>query len=694
MLGNISKTMFVMGILIFIGGLIGMFVHRKFSKKIMIFMGAVYLTAGASAFFIVEHYYESPKNDVEIILSDFDEQAESVFLSQVVVDGEEYNLEHMKSGNWVWQNNSYGWKNSSGTVLEDIDTDVIVEIPIGYVRTLNFNVNADGVKIQVREDDDTVEQVLYRGGNLVQLKEVSSKQVYLAKFIKIAFFVILFAIFIIIIQFAKKYWTVFSMFCKKNRFYITLLVLSFLSFLFMWRYAGDESFWSDEVFTVGLLKGQEKPNSLWIALSVMRFCMSIVPYGQQYLLLPEIILVVCSVYIIGLVGRRICSEWCGIIASALTGFSAIIWIYAAFEFRPYAFMLFYSILAFYLLLIRNTVVKHKYFFCILYGISLLLLMDSHEYGKVMIACYLVLDVILLIGEKINIRYFLTWAFPLMYGIYWVLNNDIGGLWNNYGWPENPTIEIVSDTFMLLCNRQWFLVGLFLCGLVYVIKLLVDYLKGVKSFAQVNGYFYLLYMIIGIFSCSIVYSNYINPENSLYVNRYFISVIAYVYIIIAAVISKVIEYIMKEEKNYLNKQIVTISISSILIFNGWQAYRGFPAMHYEDNKGSAEWMKDQEDIYDDDVALVYAEWENNLEGWLYYFNQGKDQHLPQVVCQTNMDDLHDLPYKKIYVVSMHFGIQELPKYIDNKKYKSTMEKKEYGIKVYEKVEKRKRTSKSS
>lgn len=680
---GMSKEMLAMGIIIFIGGLLGMFLNRKISRKMMIFMGAVYLAAGACAFFIIEHYYEIPKSDVEIILTDLDEKADSVFLSHVLIDGEEYTVEHMKSGNWLWQNNSFGWKNAAGTVLEEIDKDVIVEIPIGYIRTLSFNADGDTGKIQIAEGGDTAEQLLNRGENNIQLKGTPKKQVYLAKIIKLAMFSILFALFILVINLMRKHWDAICVFCRKNGFYIILFFLSLLSLFFMWRYADDESFWYDEVYTLGFLQGGEKTNSMWIVSMLMRAWSFAAPYGQEYLLLIEIMAVVCTVYFIGLIGRRICDEQCGIIAAILVGFSECIWLYAAFEFRSYAFLLLFSVTTFYFLLIRNAAAKHKYFFSVLYGVNLLLLMDSHEYGKVLVVCYLAVDVVLLIGKKINVKYLITWIIPFMYGIYWIFNNEVGHLWNNYSWPENPNIEIVADTFMILCNKQWILFGLFLCGVVYIMKLLIDYLKNSKTFVQIDKYLYPLWLIVGVFACSIIYSNYINPQNSLYLPRYFISVVAYIYIIIAVTVSKIIDYIKSVGIKCLNRNMVTVCIAMLLIFNGWQIYRTYPQLHNNDYRGCAEWLKNQEDIYDKDVVIVSTESKENMDAFLYFFYQGKDSHTPQIIIDKsfNLDRLQSLSYRKGYVVSFLPGVQALPEHTDD--YKSVMLKEEYGIKIYEK-----------
>ena len=171
---------------------------------------------------------------------------------------------------------------------------------------------------------------------------------------------------------------------KKKKIYniICGLVLA-LAVLFMLMKVGKPSFWGDELeFTlrylnmpniIDMLKSLSKDMyNLPLYYLLMYPVNKIVPYGEVWLLMPNIFLLVASAYLMKKIGEKIGGEDLGFIAFLITITSSFLMIQGAAELRPYALLFFTSVLSFYLFL-KHIDNLHSLKVTILYTISLVLL---------------------------------------------------------------------------------------------------------------------------------------------------------------------------------------------------------------------------------------------------------------------------------------------------------------------------------
>jgi len=430
------------------------------------------------------------------------------------------------------------------------------------------------------------------------------------------------------------------------------LIIAFLSLIFMMLNSTKGSMWYDEMYTVGLALGNSVPNSMYITFALMRTYIKSIPIEQIYIyILPEVG-VALSVYIIGLIGEKLKGGRTGLYACTIMAFSPYIIQQVGVEFRSYFMLLLLSCFVFYLFLQRYTYNNHNWM-VILYGLASMLLMDCHEYGKVLAILFLCCDLILIFLKKISNKNIISSIFVLLYGLFWLYRNELGGLWNNYSWTSVPTPEIVYQTIRLLLSNSAIFFILFIIGtlstLRIAIKMLEKYRFPKSFFDFLVGFFsqgecIALLLIIGIFSASIIYSTVINPENSLYVNRYFISVIAYMILFAAIGLDRI--FSMDIIRNFCKKSFVqSLIIIALLSINMYQ-YACMPEEHNHPYRQTAECMRYIEEAYYSDSMVFIPDNGYVSRAWIEYLNTNKKIN---VYNKYNFD-ISNAQYKRIYVVA--------------------------------------------
>lgn len=432
------------------------------------------------------------------------------------------------------------------------------------------------------------------------------------------------------------------------------LIISLLSLIFMIINSPQGSMWYDEMFTVGHALENAVPNSSFITIEILQFYIRLIPIQQIYIyLLPEVG-VALSIYFLGLIAKILKNGQTGIYACLIMGFSPYVIRQVGLEFRPYFMLLLLSCVVFYLFLLRFRY-NNSIWMITVYGFANMMLMDCHEYGKVLVLYFVCIDILLIATRKLHWRNIISMSFVIIYGVYWLCCNDLGGLWNNYSWTTVPTPEIVYNTFCILLSNSIFFLALFILGIMLTLieikrelkkesirlSKLLDILLG-------NGEFIALLMIVGVFSASIIYSVFINPENSLYVNRYFISVIAYMILFVAIGCNEVVTIV---EKNIKTFKTIVVGLFIIVILNiNLYYFISIPEEHNQLFRQSAEYMRYNEEAYLDG-SMVYISDDRFVErAWTEYLDTDKEL----IIFNKYNLDLSKICYEKIYVVSPAYG----------------------------------------
>ena len=403
-------------------------------------------------------------------------------------------------------------------------------------------------------------------------------------------------------------------------------------FAFMCINASKQSLWIDELdwfvdfiskpsisdmLNYLLETGYNLPLSYLMMYPIYR----IVPYGELWILLPNIIITIISVFIMKKIGEKIGGDDYGFVTMCLTILSSTLINNGAFELRPYALLFFFSALTLYRYIckIENSNKKNN----ILYTISLLLLAYTHWFGCLCVVFYFIVDTYLCIIKKNKISYVLQYAIVGCLFLPWFILMMIKHTTNfSEYWAIKPTLATIDYILKFLLSRNMICFKIFILGLIiFVISKL---LKMKKKYLK-----YILLCIGNIvFTISVIfiYSRYINPKVSLFVDRYFFCLIPFCIIITALPLYELLNLKIslknkistKEEK--ISKILMTILTISILIIVCWQNYYGL----YLDYKSSVQPYREFSDIlvnspevYQEDGAVITSD---GIGYITYYFEK--------------------------------------------------------------------------
>lgn len=685
-----SKTIIAMVLLVLsFTAYIILYQMKKKQNNMIIFCLCVSVLSGILSGKLVGYILPFPSENLEVALTDINESAKEFFITEILVDGKKIEISSQEKEVWVRRGNEYGWINGKDTILENIPSNVEFSIPKGYTRKMVFTSIVDSGTVTVKLSDEEEVIDLQSGKNVknITLPSSDKKELYIYKASLIFLFGIIYIlIYAIILTIVRSKKVNFENVLSKYSYYFIYAFIAILSYSCMLCYAERNSMWYDEMFTLGYAMSKQPANSSFITFQLMRWYINNIPYGQLYVYLLSITAVAVSVYMIGLIGKRIRNGNTGIYASAILAFSSYIYYQVAFEFRTYFMLLLTSVTTCYLFMVRNENDKKKNrIWIIIYGLSLMMLMDSQEYGKLVAGFFICVDIVLILLKRIKKSNILSMIFPVFYGIYWIINNDVGGLWNNYTWPQNPTPKLVYNTLYNLFGNSDIVLYMFLIGTTYIIINIIKEIREHKTVISILdkwlNYITLITIVFAIFSASIIYSNFINPKNSLYVDRYFICVIAYMIIIASVGIDFFLSIILKNE-NKENRNIICIVCSCILILSGWQGYVNSKDEHDDPYRETAQYMNLRNDIYDKDTVVFIPEGGYIVAGWNYYFTEGGKRKGPNLCNKFTFEENVD-KYDNIYVLNIAYGLDEKEqKYLDSHyTLKETFE--DYSIELYKK-----------
>lgn len=485
----------------------------------------------------------------------------------------------------------------------------------------------------------------------------------------------------------------------QHRVYLVLKVVIFvgMSLFLVWN-ADTQSFWSDEMSTIGyirtgtsiieMLKGYMVEDAVNLPLYplLLYFLYRIVPYGELYLLLPSIILCVAAIFIISRIGFRWFGEEVSLACVCVGALSIRLIDRGAWDIRCYALLVFLSALTLYFYSIRLQ--KECYRTILLYGISMVFLFYTHWFGALQMIFIALCDLILFLQKKVRFRCILSYLLagstllPWLITMLFTTTRDLGG---NNAASDVPDLGRLKETLYYLTGERY------VCFLLLVIGIV---LIGGKHFWEkrqnkqnIDFSWIVVLSFLGLVVGVYCYCRCLNPRGTFYENKYFMVSLPQVFLIMALSINIIIKMVlMAVEKivpkgKHLVKNLVCIVL---VVYYGklvWQNYTICYNMAQDIRmpyRQCAEYLADEGKIYQEDVLVVSTETTNLTEAWIdYYFvKHGAKQPQNIVALYANRDNSYmetwdsiesekiKETYKKIIVFSISFPQSEaLQTYLD-------------------------------
>jgi len=439
---------------------------------------------------------------------------------------------------------------------------------------------------------------------------------------------------------------------RKPDFYnITSSCLLCVMTVFMLAFAGKQSFWLDEMWQLkvisydsirAMLKTGLLENSPWnLPLNVLITMVfyRIMPYGEVYLLLPSILFTVLGIIALGKAGEEIGGRELGFYAKLTAIFSAILITQGAWELRPYAITFCSGSVMLYCLAKRLRSESRKTI--AVYAAALLFFLYSHWFCSIAALAYGALDVLFVLKKKLRAACLLSYIAAGALFVPWfilMLVYHKPGL-STY-WAGVPRIAVFVDLFKYLLSNSKALLALFFAGVfiaVFTCALEIHKTRGIP--ADKMMFVYMAASIAWTIGITFLYSKYINPKGSVFVNRYFFSILPQVFVFTALGLTHIASFTLA-----VNGARVSISVNGIhfdtylftalcLIMLGLTGVKNYKTVYNigssEPYRETAEYLSQQSDINDSGTLVIIR---YDVPQWIEYYFIRRGFPLPSCIAR--------------------------------------------------------------
>lgn len=196
--------------------------------------------------------------------------------------------------------------------------------------------------------------------------------------------------------------------------YIEMMLIFWMA-IFAFMNADIQSLWVDELSTVGYIRSGVSfgemmytylfcDTNLPLYSAILYFIYRIIPYGEQYLLIPSIIFCITGIMIFSYCIKKVIGERAGFIVLCLCCASnALIW-QGVWEARCYSLTFFLAVITLGCFIKRTQESSVKN--CILYSIAVLFFISTHWFACLVLAFYGLTDLFFIISKKYHGKLYL------------------------------------------------------------------------------------------------------------------------------------------------------------------------------------------------------------------------------------------------------------------------------------------------
>lgn len=426
-----------------------------------------------------------------------------------------------------------------------------------------------------------------------------------------------------------------SMTIKQKIYLVSSVILLFGMGFFIIVNAPLQSFWSDEMSTIGYIRSDisfwgvvkgymlEDAVNLPLYQLILKVFYELMPYGEVYLLLPSIIFFMIAIVLIAILGYKCGNEDIAFFCICFGTIAGGAIRYAAWDIRCYALLIMMSALTILLYVKRCEDESMKNIW--LLGISMLLLFFAHWYGAIMMMAFALSDLVLWLQKKIKIRcivsYLLAGGILFIYLIL-MLKNTGRDLSGHYG---KPGMEDIRRTLYLITGDRFWCLVLFLIGCLLIA---IGILKNVKN--------EIIWKVL-LFSCVWTFGvAYFVKQGAFFGDRYFQVILPQTILIMALSLDIILKWIFKVSEKILKKYNIwlkRVAVIFLILYFGKYVYQNYEScyeFHMDERmpyRQSAEFLVENGKIYEEDTLFISGETCNLTEAWLEYYFEKRGFALP-------------------------------------------------------------------
>lgn len=476
---------------------------------------------------------------------------------------------------------------------------------------------------------------------------------------------------------------------SKNKYRVIIYMAAFIGLLAMWLYADMRSLWMDDIaqinicgqedFLKALLGGDNNPP---LSHLITYLWLRIAPYGTNWIKLPSIIFVVVGALFCAETGRCLYGDLCGLIVCAFAVSSCSIVESAAYVVRPYGLLFGLMSVVLYCYVQRN-LHEFRWSRIILLGIVMTAAVYTHYFAVLAVFAMFCFDCYLVIKKKINWKCFISYLIAGGAFLPWFIYTA-----KNYYeklqtfWPSIPTFYNVISIIRSLIGNNEFSFSLFI---IIVIGLVLLRIKKKEFDIRGEMVFSFLVQIVIVLLIPYIYSRYVNPDGSVFVFRYFVTIAPCVFLIFGAGINSICDYLNTRLKIRSLLNVLCISLCVSALYNNFYNIYETQSQKYEPYEEMADYVMEQADIYNDNVA-VYNSGYPMQKGWDYYLTHNGSREGKECFFRNQINDIEVLTgIDRIYVCRLHKSISPETNEILETYFQLTYEDPESGVLIYDRIQ---------
>ena len=374
-------------------------------------------------------------------------------------------------------------------------------------------------------------------------------------------------------------------FIARNRFYIICIFLILVRFLYCVRISGRQSFAADEMSELGFIA---KANSLkeilmyFLTVEITNLPLfaliaaawyRIVPWGESWLLLLCELLTSVGIMLIILTARRLKDETAGYFAAAFCVISSTLVLRCDMEYRCYSFLFAAISLCLYLYVSMHRggsdgdgrSIKQE----VILGVAMTLLAYAHYFGPLIIVALFAADAFLFLKKRLTAKFIIPYLMSGLLLTPWFLlmlkfkEKSITDFW-----PSPPVLGSIPEMlrFVLSNDEPVYVFSLIAMIGVAVLVLWKIWQGGFDwsfHFPLVVCLWVIWFLLLGVF----VYSAKINIYGSIWVDKYFISLIPFIVLIMAVFASMLLGQALNDRDSALKGMTTAVLCTFTVLYFG-------------------------------------------------------------------------------------------------------------------------------
>ncbi len=463
-----------------------------------------------------------------------------------------------------------------------------------------------------------------------------------------------------------------------------------------------QSFWADEIASIGLVRNGVSlsevidtclrvDGNLPLYPVIFYVIYRIMPYGEQYLLLPSIAFCLAGVVLLAFCAGRLKGKRAGFLALCMGASSGILLWQSAWEIRCYALTFMLSAFALYTYIGKSIRPDRKRL--ILWGVSFALALWTHWFAVILLAFYGLTDLVLVFLRKISWKQLFCYVpgsllyFPWLILSFYFEHGDLNDYWGTAPQWKNMVWTVL---FYLDGNRiLWYLC--LLTGAVLLLRVVCVRRRppsekrkkllwgGAFSTAAVGWTIGIVYVL----------SRYLMTSGSMYVERYFTVIQPHILLVTALGLEGILDFADYMAKTgirtsskisgaRLSKMIagaVRTAVLFLMIFVFISNYRNeYIAIRkpFQQFREIAGFLNEEKGIYDEKSLFMGSNRYCMLDGFVHYYFEKRGFEPPANITgykvlsgqesrfygdYTQYSEEELLSFDKIYYLHVHMSADD-------------------------------------